>query len=258
MTTPDIQPGRFALAAALAVLALVALAGVARAQIPDRFTNLQVLPKDIPKAQLVETMRGFSSALGVRCTFCHVGEEGQPFDRWDLASDAKDHKRISRLMMQMTADLNSKYLAQIEHDDKPLATVTCATCHHGKPAPRTIQDVVARTIASRGVTAAIDQYRELRTKYYGRDAYDFGEQPLNALAENLADHGKPADAIAILQLNAEYHPRSAAVHGLLAGAHEQAHNRDAAIAAYKKVLELAPTDERAQRRLAELQGSGKR
>src|SRR5262245_25236351 len=53
----------------VAVAAVIAAIGVAAApaagQIPDKFTNLKVLPKDTPKPKLVETMRGFSNALGV-------------------------------------------------------------------------------------------------------------------------------------------------------------------------------------------------
>ena len=47
------------------------------AQIPDTYTNLKVLPKDIKKAQLMQYMKDFSKALGVRCHACHKGEEGQ-------------------------------------------------------------------------------------------------------------------------------------------------------------------------------------
>jgi hypothetical protein len=52
------------------VLAVGLLAGAfaspALAQIPTKFTNLEVLPKDIPRAELIATMRGFAGALGVR------------------------------------------------------------------------------------------------------------------------------------------------------------------------------------------------
>jgi thioredoxin reductase len=44
-------------------------------QIPDKFTNLKVLPKDISKQELQSTMRGFAFALGVRCEHCHVEEK---------------------------------------------------------------------------------------------------------------------------------------------------------------------------------------
>lgn len=42
------------------------------AQFPDKFTNLQVLPKDIGKDDLMQTMRNFSFATGLRCEGCHV------------------------------------------------------------------------------------------------------------------------------------------------------------------------------------------
>jgi tetratricopeptide (TPR) repeat protein len=236
------------------VIAAIAFAAPAGAQIPDKFTNLEILPKDIAKPKLVETMRGFSTALGVRCWHCHVGEEGKPFDQWDFPSDAKPAKNTARVMMQMTAELNSMWMPQVKTDAAHRLQVSCAMCHHGKAEPYSIQGVLRETIGQRGVAAATAQYRELRERFYGRDAYDFGEQALNALAQSLADEKKTADALALLELNAEFNPKSPTVHGLLAAAHEQAGHKDQAIAAYKKVLELAPNDERAKRKLAELQG----
>jgi hypothetical protein len=50
---------------------------VARAQqnpIPEKFTNLQVLPKDISRSDLVAMMKGFSGQTGTRCSHCHLGE----------------------------------------------------------------------------------------------------------------------------------------------------------------------------------------
>ena len=47
---------------------------------PEKPENLQVLPKDWPGQRLAPVMRGFSRTLGVRCSYCHVGEEGQPFE----------------------------------------------------------------------------------------------------------------------------------------------------------------------------------
>ena len=60
------------------VTALVLAAAPARAagQIPEKFENLQYFPKDIPRDSLVQTMRGFSFALGVRCHYCHAGGDG--------------------------------------------------------------------------------------------------------------------------------------------------------------------------------------
>ena len=59
-------------------VALMLVAGLAVGQIPDEFQNLQVLPKDVEKRQLVDLMKSFCAALDVRCTHCHVGEEGAP------------------------------------------------------------------------------------------------------------------------------------------------------------------------------------
>ena len=54
--------------ASLAFWLAVPVAGFpaeAFAQIPDEFTNLEVLPDDIEQRQLVNTMRGFAFGLGL-------------------------------------------------------------------------------------------------------------------------------------------------------------------------------------------------
>ena len=63
----------------LPVLAATLLdASPSPAQVPDKFENLKVFPEDIAKAELVEAMRQFCFALGVRCTHCHVAKEDNP------------------------------------------------------------------------------------------------------------------------------------------------------------------------------------
>jgi hypothetical protein len=49
------------------LLAVALNARPAAGQIPDSFTNLQVLPPSIGRDSLVSIMRSFSLALGVRC-----------------------------------------------------------------------------------------------------------------------------------------------------------------------------------------------
>jgi len=235
----------------------VCLASSANAQAPKEqqgFKNLQILPKDIARPELIQTMRSVSGALGVRCVFCHVGEEGKPMDTWDFAADDKPEKKIARTMMQMTTELNSKWVSQLKSADHTPPQIACATCHHGKSSPRSLQDVLGTTVDEKGVTAAVSQYRELRDKYYGRDAYDFGEPPLNILADKLSNQKKNADAITLLELNAEFNPKSATVQGMLGSAYQESGAKDKAIAAYKKALELNPNFEPAKRKLAELQG----
>src|SRR5689334_5698860 len=83
-----------------ALVVVAALAGVVQAQ-ANHFTNLKVLPKDIPTQDLVGMMNGFTRALGVRCIYCHVGTEGKPFQRGDFAKDDKPTKQKAREMIKM-------------------------------------------------------------------------------------------------------------------------------------------------------------
>lgn len=97
--------------------------------------NLQVLPKDISGQQLIATMRGFTKALGVECSFCHA--EDPQTHRPDFASDAKPQKTTARTMMRMTEEINSKYLSTVNDPDAApdQKTVTCGTCHRGQSMP---------------------------------------------------------------------------------------------------------------------------
>ncbi len=104
-------------------------------QLPDKFTNLQVLPKDIAKEQLVDTMRLFSQSLGVHCDHCHeVSREKQ-----DWASDKKDAKNAARNMMKMVHEINTDYMPKTGTlpGEKSGDKVNCWTCHRGakEPAP---------------------------------------------------------------------------------------------------------------------------
>jgi hypothetical protein len=47
----------------------------ANSEIPEEFKKLEVFPKDIAKRDLIDSMKKISSALGVRCDFCHEIEE---------------------------------------------------------------------------------------------------------------------------------------------------------------------------------------
>jgi hypothetical protein len=154
----------YAVAGALA-LALVFTLGAPRAihaqrarWVPPDPVNLKVLPKNISKDDLVRTMRGFTAGLGVRCAFCHKGEEGQPLDTYDFMSDAKPQKETARKMLTMVAAINRDYLkgVTVERDETAeaegkevaegheagekaeapeQARVTCYTCHRGQAHP---------------------------------------------------------------------------------------------------------------------------
>jgi len=119
--------------AVVAVLALAFAAVPAPAQIPETFTNLQVLPSDIPREELVRVMRGFTGALGVRCNHCHVGPGPATLEGFDFASDAKETKKVARVMMRMTREINTRLLPQTGRS--PLTEVRCMTCHRGVAKP---------------------------------------------------------------------------------------------------------------------------
>jgi hypothetical protein len=110
--------------------------GVPQAPGSPPFKNLQVFPKDIARPQLLSAMRFFSQSLGVRCTFCHVGVEGQPPSTYDFASDAKKEKLIARKMLAMVQRINTQDFNV--QDGMSNAKVTCFTCHRGSMKPLTM------------------------------------------------------------------------------------------------------------------------
>jgi hypothetical protein len=103
---------------------------------PARISNAQVLPADIGADRLRATMVSFSRSLGVRCQFCHVGQEGQPLTTFNFASDANPHKAIARGMIRMVRRLNAEDLPPLlGASEQP--RVTCYTCHRGSAEPET-------------------------------------------------------------------------------------------------------------------------
>jgi len=230
------------------LLALVALP--ATAQIPDEFTNLKVLPKDIGKRELVSIMREYSKALGQRCKFCHVGESPDSLEGYDFASDEPEHKRVTREMMKMVAEINGKLLPAAGKDD---ARVRCVTCHRGVDEPETLDHLLLEIVESKGVDEAAARYRSLRDEYYGTGSYDFSANTLNEVAETLAqERGDVDGAIAITRLNVEFNPDAARSHLMLGQLYAQKGDKAAAIASLERVLQLDPGNRWAERLLKQV------
>ena len=106
----------------------------AQAPKPDQlqFKNLKVLAPDMTRDALISAMRGYSRALGVRCTHCHVQTATEPKEAMDFVSDAKPEKNVARTMIRMTRAINADYVSKVnEHGD----TVSCGTCHRGHAVP---------------------------------------------------------------------------------------------------------------------------
>lgn len=192
-----------------AVVALMGSAATAAAQFPpDSFTNLKVLPKDIGQRELIDLMAGFTRALGVRCSYCHVGEEGQPLATYDFADDDKLAKRKARVMIDMVRHINHEHLAELPERVEPRLEVQCMTCHRGVTEPRMLQDVLLQAYAAGGLDSTRAAYDGLRGRYYGRAAYDFGEVPLIDVANRIRAQGTLTDAVALYAFNVEMNPDS--------------------------------------------------
>ena len=78
-----------------------------RPVIPDKFINLQVLPKQIEKAELLAVMKGFCMTFKVRCSHCHVATDD--LSSADFPSDEKPTKQSARELLRNLAELQRKY-----------------------------------------------------------------------------------------------------------------------------------------------------
>ena len=88
------------------------------------------------------------------------------------------------------------------------------------------------------------------------DNYDFTDQPLVAVARKLNGDGDADGAMKILELNLEFLPNSAMTYAAMGQLHEAAGEKDKAIEAYTKALELEPNNRMARQRLRDLKGGG--
>ncbi len=232
---------------------LVFAAGFAptSAQIPDKYTNLKVLPQDISKQELVAIMRSFAGGLGVRCNHCHVGGTERDLTGMDFASDEKKEKKIAREMLRMVNEINGTLIKRTGIEN-PIQ-VKCATCHHGVEHPQSLAAVTKKEYEKGGFEAAKTNYLALKEKYYGADAYDFRSRTLNEVAEWLAEERDDvAGAVAVMQFNIELEPTVAYSHNLLGRIQLAQADTTAAVASLRKAIELDPKDEWSKKLLEKL------
>jgi len=229
----------------------LASASAGSAQIPEEFRNLEVLPDSISRDSLVLLMRSFSFATGLRCGDCHVMGENGSFRgaRFDL--DEKPLKAKARHMLRMVNQVNEEILPELPDRGVPGLAVECKTCHRGLRIPHLLRTELHRVIEERGIEAAIERYRELREDALS-GAYDFGVWEMNELARELEAAGQDAEAAAMLELNEEFHPRSASIPRELGPILERLGRVDEAIAAYRRALGLDPSDSGSLARLRAL------
>lgn len=237
------------------VLAVLSLSTApVSAQVPEEFTNLEVLNKDIGKQELIGIMRSFSKSLGVRCNHCHVGPDN--LQGMDFAADDKEPKRAARSMLQMAMTINSEHIGSWEESGQKgeHQRVSCFTCHRGQPKPpRKLTSILSDTAQSEGVDAAMAQYKELKAEYFGAGLYDFRERVFGDLAQEAFEAGNMDNAMAILNSSLEIYPESADLHAFLGMALLQSGDAEGAAGKFDEALALDPENVNAKRGKAMLE-----
>jgi hypothetical protein len=239
--------------------AISAQAPATPAQQPGGFTNLQVWPKDTSRATIMQFMNAFDDSLGVTCNYCHVEQGG----KFDFASDDKREKRVARQMILLRDSINVVLPAIVGkpagagptsldgHPGAPVR-VLCSSCHRGLPVPRSIADEVTDAEANGGGVSGLAKFKELRAKYYGGQQYDLRENALVGIANRAMTAKRPDDAMAYLQANLEYFPKSAATYQAMAQARNAKGDRPGAIKDLEKAVELDPQNAQAKTQLQQL------
>ncbi|MEP7355164.1 MAG: photosynthetic reaction center cytochrome c subunit family protein [Acidobacteriota bacterium] len=234
----------------ITVLCMMVVAGVGRGQAPAAGGPPQAR-QPLPNMQVI------AESLGVQCEFCHPAERATPAPMRDIA----------RQMIAMTREINARVDAALV---KPTAgdaatpvpaaaaqRVDCSTCHRGVAIPKALSEIIAQTAVKQGADAAVTQYRDLRKQYYGRAAYDFGENTLISVSQRIAN-AKPAEAIALMKLNLEFFPNSSQSWAALAFAYTRKVDDASAITALEKAVELDPQNNIARGQLEQLKSYRRR
>ena len=221
---------------------------------PEKPKDLQVLPKDWTGARLRPLMIGFTRALGVRCSYCHKGEEGKPLSTYDFASNENPNKNRAREMYRMLGDIN-EHLKKIEPSGDKRVNMWCQTCHRGRPRPMTLDEELGEQYRKKGVQAALDDYADLKKRFYGRGSYDFGEDSLNVFGYTVLEANDTAGAIRVFKLNAETFPDSSNVWDSLGEGYLKAGDLKNAQQNYEKALSLDPASRSAKEALQKIKDS---
>ena len=238
-----------------AALAWAALAGAALAGAPVSAQEpaagpaapasaLPPVPSAAPAAQAAgpriprPNMQAMNEALGVTCAYCHV-PHARFKDELDFKSEANPKKRVARMMVAMTADINAAIPAAVLKASAEATTVTCLTCHRGVADPRPLPEILTHAIEDEGLDDALARYRALRARYFGKDAYDFSQATLLAVAQKMVERD-PEGALSLMRVNLEFYPASADSYVMMAVAETRRLDDRAAIVHLEKALAIDP------------------
>jgi CubicO group peptidase (beta-lactamase class C family) len=116
---------------------------------------------------------------------------------------------------------------------------------------KSIAEALYKTVMDKGIDAAVNQYRDLKTRESA--IYDLKESELNTLGYQLLEMKKHKESIKILKLNVEAFPESANAYDSLGEAYMVNGDKELAIKNYKKSLELNPKNDNAANAIKRLE-----
>jgi tetratricopeptide (TPR) repeat protein len=157
-------------------------------------------------------------------------------------------------MYRMLGEIDD-HLKKIEPSGDKRVNMWCHTCHHGRPRPMTLDEELSEQYRKKGLQAALADYADLKKKYYGRAAFDFGEGSLNVFGYTLLEGNDTKEAIQVFKLNAEAFPDSANVWDSLAEGYLKAGDARKAQENYEKALKLDPANPSAKEGLGKIKGA---
>ncbi len=259
MGPPPSVPSRLSVLIVLAVILLAAFAAPALGQggfqWPERAENLQSLPADFPGDRRRAVMTGFTRALGVRCSHCHVGEEGQSLSEYDFASDDNANKIRARVMLEMLGSVN-EYLQEIEPSGPERVNMWCTTCHAGRARPQTLAEALDEARAEGGPDAAMARFLELRERYFAAAAYDFTARGVGGVAAAWAEEGAFTAARLLAERNLSDWPEAAAAHQAMAQVLLASGDREGAVRHLENAVALDPENAGLRRALERTRAGG--
>lgn len=250
-TSPEVPVRALLHSGGLILLPALLLAQPSGRWPPDSLVNTQVIPRTTPVTQVIGMMRNFAGDLGVRCQFCHVGEEGMPLERFDFPKDEKRTKLVARQMMQMVQEIGRR-IDTLPGRTAPALQVTCGTCHRGTSRPVPLFTLMMEAAQAGGADSSIRAYRALRERYYGRDTCDFGESSLNIAAFRLGRAGRIDDALTLLQLNEQQFPGSSGMYVFRGNIYLMRGDTLAAATAFREALRRDSSNAEARGRLRDI------
>lgn len=130
----------------------------------------------------------------------------------------------------------------------------CLDGEKGSFRAQPLNEELGEPYRTNGLEPTLDFYADLKQKFYGRGAYDSGEDALNNFGYVVLVKD-PAGAIEVFRLNAEQFPLSGNVWDSLAEAYMKAGNMKNAQEYYEKALVPAPGDDNTKEQLKKIKES---